>query len=1009
MHSHQIKLKELCRLCGQGVKQESSCEKTCFATELLQRHNIDIYLDSTSIHPTQLCNACRCSLRRYRNTPTKKRKISQQHDTPVTFVEHSHNCDLCYPDCNVDSFSDQTPLSKVDKIFTEFKTLSFDEKKDLLQKQIDNVKEEIDLKSKIEEFKGLHPYNDKTSLSKFDLKEYFDCFDDFIVELLFWLFGKSKVMNSLPESITVMECMYRLFDSSFIGQWSFLQNIVIFSASKNKNVCNIFGTSVPAAKFSTLSNFLSDIESTEETPCPEGDVIFMFDNEQVIGRNWNIRVKNRIKSSIITNVAVAAVHSHDDTESIQTVEELMPGKWLKSAGNEDTILKLCDETLKEEVDDQDNDTPFFEKLKSVHYEELYRQIDFVINLTEEQLYLDDKTGNFMDNIDQIVKELEELNESVRCPKCNLLLEKNKRKCPVCHILMSEYRKNQEVAQKESEEEEKSKKCTAKLYEKRNNKGLNEDKQSLESVYRYEHITSNHISEGVDVSVLDPVLANPNSIENILYVLRHIGKKAGIKRYVSSGKRYWTVICCDGLPHSLVRRLIEEYLHCSECDVGCLGIKEMEKHAKKVHGGEVSFYYEFDWVLLLTGDGHYEMNLVKSFMELNWEVFMKNFAQKMGWISEAAQKSAKKCSDNHKAWQMILTFHIGTMCELVIPYVAYEKGRNENPSAEGYLTYVKKQGYNSNYMYLFEMVCKYTQGIVNFRMATRRNNWTLLQSAKWMTKELFHGRSHPKYQDIEIYDQFVQHIMPEKVKQFVRLNATMSKTGHPSKGQGYDFILEEENKSLKIWLKRGTPTDKMWFSTCRNHQYLKQIRDHVFSQIKSQSITDGRNINLDEEIFEWRLQLRKTGFLYKYVALTSISGDILCPDLSKFTSDASRKRSYRILDMLLQQEPPSDPTLNFPVYVTYAEQAEYLSFHNLCIRDIDVKIKEGLERIQDEEAKKTMEEFFQTTIKKKRCLKEDHLHVLQTVNEIIENQTEMTIQQPDCNDNDNDDLDEGFSV
>ncbi|CAG2216835.1 unnamed protein product [Mytilus edulis] len=67
-------------------------------------------------------------------------------------------------------------------------------------------------------------------------------------------------------------------------------------------------------------------------------------------------------------------------------------------------------------------------------------------------------------------------------------------------------------------------------------------------------------------------------------------------------------------------------------------------------------------------------------------------------------------------------------------------------------------------------------------------------------------------------------------------------------------------------------------------------------------------------------------------------------------------------MLLQQEPPSDPTLDFPVYVTYAELAEYSSCHNLRIRDIDVKMKKGWVRIQDEEAKiEELENFFNSNI------------------------------------------------
>lgn len=62
--------------------------------------------------------------------------------------------------------------------------------------------------------------------------------------------------------------------------------------------------------------------------------------------------------------------------------------------------------------------------------------------------------------------------------------------------------------------------------------------------------------------------------------------------------------------------------------------------------------EFDWVMIHTGDGHYEMNLMKSFVELNWDGFMAVLAKRMGWTSEAALKAAKHCYDNHKTWQLV---------------------------------------------------------------------------------------------------------------------------------------------------------------------------------------------------------------------------------------------------------------------------------------------------------------------------------------------------------------------
>ncbi|VDI50411.1 Hypothetical predicted protein [Mytilus galloprovincialis] len=51
------------------------------------------------------------------------------------------------------------------------------------------------------------------------------------------------------------------------------------------------------------------------------------------------------------------------------------------------------------------------------------------------------------------------------------------------------------------------------------------------------------------------------------------------------------------------------------------------------------------------------------------------------------------------------------------------------------------------------------------MATRRNNADLLKSATYMTKEIFHGRNHTKYQIIELYDSIQDRMMPDDEKKF----------------------------------------------------------------------------------------------------------------------------------------------------------------------------------------------------------------------------------------------------
>ena len=82
------------------------------------------------------------------------------------------------------------------------------------------------------------------------------------------------------------------------------------------------------------------------------------------------------------------------------------------------------------------------------------------------------------------------------------------------------------------------------------------------------------------------------------------------------------------------------------------------------------------------------------------------------------------------------------------------------------------------------------------MGVRRNNADLYKSGKYMTKELFHGRSHPKYQIIEIYDSVQDVLMPEEVRNLSDSYASITTSGNYSAGEDFDFILEEKNRQLK---------------------------------------------------------------------------------------------------------------------------------------------------------------------------------------------------------------------
>lgn len=270
---------------------------------------------------------------------------------------------------------------------------------------------------------------------------------------------------------------------------------------------------------------------------------------------------------------------------------------------------------------------------------------------------------------------------------------------------------------------------------------------------------------------------------------------------------------------------------SRCGKTFLSLQLYESHVQQEHSDteEFNFCHEFNWFYLHIGGGHFEMNLVKGFFELNWLPFMEKLCEEMSFTSDAAKLYAKNCKDHHKSWQLLLTLHLSVLRELVLPYVRHCLLTKENYTGKGFFKYVDKSYMEiPNLRYIMDQVCRFSQGIINFRIGTRGNNAALMASAKYMTKEIFHARNHPKYQQIEMYDHIQYLIMPDEVKQQSDRFTSITTSGHNSTGEDLDFVLEEKNKQLKQWISKGVPTDAVCQKICRNNTVLQTLKANLYS-------------------------------------------------------------------------------------------------------------------------------------------------------------------------------------
>ncbi len=378
-----------------------------------------------------------------------------------------------------------------------------------------------------------------------------------------------------------------------------------------------------------------------------------------------------------------------------------------------------------------------------------------------------------DDIDARVQEMAKKATTRICPNCETEMPKSKRKCvnPMCRVDLK-------AAEQELAGEDvlgtalvaPPRKYNFRFRENEVVIALNEEDSLSHQVsslvqsftVEWADVPSSHPDHPVNISVSDPVFVNPASYKAVAEVLRRVGHTACITRYGFSGpdSREWISVTMDGSPYVIASKLIDSTIICLECggteadQVTSYFDSEWKRHTEQVHKGEnVKHTKEFDWVVLRIGPLHVEMNMVKTFFNLNWDVFISSLAKELGFSSESAQKYAKSASNHHHAMTMVETMQLGGWCEMLVPYVREKMEAQQHLSVNDYLYKWVQVVTNPNYMYKFEMLWRYVGAIKLYHIGIRRNNADLISCGLQTFAPIFSW--HPftsKYQLIELRDR-----------------------------------------------------------------------------------------------------------------------------------------------------------------------------------------------------------------------------------------------------------------
>ena len=302
----------------------------------------------------------------------------------------------------------------------------------------------------------------------------------------------------------------------------------------------------------------------------------------------------------------------------------------------------------------------------------------------------------------------------------------------------------------------------------------------------------------------PIFLNPCSYRAVDAVLQNL-KDSNCEE----NDRKWTMIGCDGLPYVLGSRLIEKDANLQD-------------------------------IFLIPGLGHFEMNMTKSCFKLLWNVILEDIAEVMGYTSTRAKTACQKCTDHHKAWQLLKISMIAVSKELVLPFVRECLARDINPSVYSFYTYMRDVK-NPNVNFLMHAMLTYVFALFLFRAGERSNNSDAILAARMKFSSLFFGMNQTFYQEIEVRDLKARVLAPVQVNDFLRQNETFSVSGLASKGEGGDFILEAKNKKIKRMLPPGCPDRSTWERVCHNADETDKVHKFTFSYMHSVCVFHKNNL------------------------------------------------------------------------------------------------------------------------------------------------------------------------
>ena len=337
-----------------------------------------------------------------------------------------------------------------------------------------------------------------------------------------------------------------------ITPFALKRNIVTYSLTRSKIAVQLYGGWESAGSYTTVEKLIKSPSPINK--CPPLDIHVTVDNNQKVGKHSG-RIRENAKQPVSICTTVGYIQPQPPT-NLQSREDLHPSKWLDSKTPSELI----------------NDIDILEKVATLDFQS-YRGryisecIDEVLN---QQVMTDNKILHIQDFVDIAYRNTGKLV----CKICSITYNRTDDDCicPSCHHNPTHF------------------------------------PQYVDVYYRTESLVP---TEKPSITIGEPSMVNPSSIENVCTVLRHVHEQT-----IEGCERNWTIIHSDGVPYVYAADVQDNIYICCICDT-TIEKCDIDSHRRSHDDEIVEFRHAFDDFVLRAGPGHMEMNMAKTLLQFGW--------------------------------------------------------------------------------------------------------------------------------------------------------------------------------------------------------------------------------------------------------------------------------------------------------------------------------------------------------------------------------------------------------